>query len=249
MRISVLGNSDTSGQKLSPGEQPWVDLIGPRLEGELGEEVIVDSWKFAAYRKEAVEYARDLVDEAQPDFAIITIASYWSAFSTVQFGIERRYGQRAGEFYRRLERFTVRNIERRSNQSQRKGHRGRKVARRMLGTGTLLTVEEQIDIFNQVIRDLAARENLQVLVFGDHHFSAELRGRMPGIEDAIVRLERGIRPLVEERRLHWGDLEAVLSAGGDRESLFLPDGVHLTPAGHERFAQHLVPLIAGLWRA
>lgn len=248
MRISVLGNSDTTGQTLAPGEQAWVDLIGPRLEAILGEEVTVDSWKFAAYRGGAVEYARSLVDEAEPDFVILTLATYWCAFSTVQFGVERRFGQRAGDIYRRLERFTVKNIERKPSISQPTNHRGRRVARRVLGTGSLLTPSEHYEILSRVIRDLAARENLQVLVFGDHHFSDDLRERMPGMLSAITSVEGRIRTLVEERRLYWGELEPVVAQGARREDQFHPDGVHLTAEAHERFATHLVPLIHDLWR-
>ncbi|MGE3073284.1 MAG: hypothetical protein AB7N24_04265 [Dehalococcoidia bacterium] len=248
VRISVLGNSDTSGQKLAPGEKPWVDLIGPRLEAELGEEVIVDSWKFAAYRGGAVEYARSLVDEAQPDFVILTLATYWCAFSTVQFGVERRFGRRAGELYRRLERFTVNHVERRPSESQPTNHRGRRVARRVIGTGTLLTPNEHCEILSRVIRDLAARENLQVLVFADHHFSDDLRERMPGMSATIVSVELRIKALVEERRLYWGELEPIIAEGGRREDQFHPDGVHITAEAHERFAAHLVPLIRDQWK-
>ena len=44
--------------------------------------------------------------------SIVTLASYWCAFSTVQTGIEQRYGRRAARLYTRTERTFARQFER-----------------------------------------------------------------------------------------------------------------------------------------
>jgi lysophospholipase L1-like esterase len=243
MRIGILGNSDTTGQKLQPGEKPWPELLRERLPDALGAPVTVDSWKFAAYRPGSVEYALELVDAAEPDVVIVTLASYWCAFSTVQSRVEQRLGQRAGKLFNRAERSLTRRLE---PVSPAAGRLAKRIARRVAGAQTLMTVEQFIDVFSQLIRELSKREAMDVLVLGDHHFTADLREKMPAIASAIRDIERAIRPLVQERRLHWGDLEAAISDGGRREEMILGDHVHMTPEAHERVARGIMPRLQAI---
>lgn len=247
VRISILGNSDTTGQRLAAGDSPWPELVKDQLSARLGENVTVDSWKFAAYRPGAVDYALHLVDEAEPDVVIVTLASYWCAFSTVQTGIEQRYGQRAARLYTRTERTFARQFERPGMAATRK-RLARRVTRKIVGTGTLLSVEAFLDIYSSLIRELAKRENLQVVVLGDHHFTAEIRKTMPAISPAVARIESAIRPIVTERLLVWGDLEQAI-AGARREELIMSDGVHMTAEAHRRVAEALVPVLEAVVRA
>ena len=90
------------------------------------------------------------------------------------------------------------------------------MTRKIVGTGTLLSVEAFLDIYSSLIRELAKRENLQVLVLGDHHFTAEIRKTMPAISPAIARIESAIRPIVTERLLVWGDLEQAIAGARRR---------------------------------
>jgi hypothetical protein len=244
MRIGVLGNSDTTGQKLAPGERPWTALLPESLSAELGREVEVDSWKFAAYRPGAIDYALQLVDEAEPDVVIVTLASYWCAFSTVQSRVEQRFGPRAGRAFHRAERAVVRRLQPVSPAAERLTKR---LARRVAGAQTLMTVEQFVDVFSMLIRELSKRESMEVLVMGDHHFTAELREKMPAIPGAIRDIEAAIKPLVLERRLHWGDVEEAIAAGGRREAMMLPgDHNHMTSEAHARLAGALVPVLARL---
>lgn len=255
MRISVIGNSDTTGQKLADRGKSWPVLVQQRLSEELGSGVEVDSWRFAPYRPNAVDYAMDLVREAQPDIVVYPLATYWCAFTTVKSRVEQRLGQRAGRFAARAEAAYVKRFERtRADEAQ--SGRGqvvrttvaRRLARRVVGASPILSYERYIAIVSELIRQLARLEDTQVLVMGDHHFNERARKTMPQLEATIARVEAVIRPLVEERRLLWGSVEDALRAGEDRDSLIMGDCVHVTEEGHELLAQAMVPLLAKIAR-
>jgi lysophospholipase L1-like esterase len=234
MRIGVLGNSDTTGQKLQPGEDSWPVLLRARLTEALGAPVIVDSWKFAAYRPGAVDFAMRLVDEAQPDVVIVTLASCWCAFGTVQSSVEQRFGPAAGKL--------ARNAERKLGVVGR-NPLPRKVARKVVGTGTLMSVDSFVHVYSNLIRELAKREDMQVLVMEDHHFTRALRERMPAISDALPRIVAGIQPLVLDRRMHWARVEDAIAVGGRRDEMFLDDDVHMKAEAHGRMAAALTDLV------
>jgi hypothetical protein len=246
MRISVLGNSDTTGRLLGPGERSWPELLREQLPVELHEPVEIDSWRFAPYRPDALTYALDLVDGARPDFVVVPLASYWCAYSTVQFSIENRFGGRAARLAARIEATYSRRFEQPGLHGAHRNTLVRRLARRVAGAGTLLTVEQFIDSYSMLIRDLSRREELQVIVLGDHHFDSAIRTTMPAIPAVIARIERAIRPVVAERRLTWGDLETAISAGGRRDEMLLSDGVHMTAEAHQRVAAALAPLLLRL---
>ena len=243
MRISVIGNSDTTGMLLQPGEKTWPTLLQERLGESLGEPVVVDNWRFVPYRPGAVERALGLVTEAQPDFVILTLASFWCAFGTVRARVERRFGRRAARFYTRAEQAFSRSVERGGRTGQSANAIGRRTARRIIGTSTPMSVDQFIEVYSTLIRTLSQREQLQVLVLGDHHYTAWVRRAMPAIEPAIARIQAAIQPIVVERKLRWGDLEAALSAGGRREEMITWDGVHMTAEAHERGAAALLPTL------
>ncbi len=133
VRISVLGNSDTTGMMLDSAEASWPNLIVPRLEQELGEDVQVDSWRFAPYRENAAAYALKLVDEAQPDFVVLTLSSFWCAFRSVRGRLEGRFGGRVGHAYNRLERAFSETFERSGPLLERRRRLSRRVARHSYG--------------------------------------------------------------------------------------------------------------------
>lgn len=251
MRIGVIGNSDTTGQKLADRRNSWPVLVQERLSEQLGQEVIVDSWRFAPYRPNAVEFAMALVNEARPDVVVYPLATYWCAFTTVKSRVEERFGQRAGRLATRTEGAYVRRFERTGGTTAAairpvRATVARRLARRVLGAAPVLSYERYIDVVSQLIRELARLEDTQVLVMADHHFNETARRTMPQLEQTIARVEATIKPLVQERRLLWGSVEDALLDGGNRDAMIMGDCVHITDEGHERMARAMVPVLAGL---
>lgn len=242
MRISVLGNSDTTGMLLAPGARVWPALLEERLRESVSEPVVVDSWRFAPYRPGAVRHALDLVKNAQPDVVVLTLASYWCAFGTVRASVEQRFGRRAAMLYSRGEHAYSRHVEGDVQPGKPGRMIGRRLARRLAGTGTVMSFPQFIDVYASLIRELSQQEQLQVVVLGDHHYTPYIHRMIPSLAGAIVGIEHAIRPLVAERELCWGDLEQAISAGGRREEMILSDGVHMTEEAHERVARALLPV-------
>ena len=247
MRVSVLGNSDTTGQKLADRARSWPVLVQERLSEQLGRYVTVDSWRFAPYRPGAVQYAMDLVREAQPDVVIYPLATYWCAFTTVKSRVEQRFGQRIARLATRAENSYVRRFEH-TNDAGRpvRPTLARRLARKTIGAAPILSYERYLDVVSEVIRQLARLENTQVIVMADHHFNQTARDTMPQLEKTIARVEAAIQPMVEERRMLWGSVEAALQAGGNRDAMVMGDCVHITEEGHERMASALLPVLVKL---
>lgn len=246
LRISVLGNSDTSGMLLNAGEQSWPSLLRERLSESLDEDVVVDSWRWAPFNPDAVPRALSLIDAAEPDIVVVTLASFWCTVGTVRAGIDRRFGKRAGRLYGRAEGAFRQRFEQHGPPGTAANGLGRRTARRILGASTYMSLDAFIAVYSDLIRELSQRENLQVLVCGDHHFNARLRRRVRAIAPAIEGIEAAIRPLVRERKLDWGDVEEAISVGGRREEMISFDGVHMTPEAHERVAQALLPVLTAM---
>jgi lysophospholipase L1-like esterase len=106
-----------------------------------------------------------------------------------------------------------------------------------------MTYDQFIEVYSTLIRGLSQREQMQVLVLSDHHYTAQVRRAIPAIEPAIARIQAAIQPIVVERKLRWGDLEQALGAGGRREEMITWDGVHMTAEAHERVAAMLLPTL------
>ncbi len=245
MRISVLGNSDTTGMLLLPPAKPWPSLLQERLSQSLGESVVVDNWLFAPSRTDAVGYALGLAERARPDVVAITLASFWCAFPTVHGRVQRRFGRRAARLYSRFERGFERYVER-GRRPGRVTNLGRRLARRLIGTATIVSFEHFVEVYSAIIRELSQQEQLQVLVLGDHHYHAAARRAIPGLEPAIVSIQEAIQPVVAERHLHWGDLEEAITMGGRREDMIRWDGIHMTADAHQRVAAALGPMLEEL---
>ena len=176
---------------------------------------------------------------------IVPLASFWCAFATVQTRLLQRYGTRVTRWYLRAERGFRNHVEAGNNETPGKPTNGfgRRAVRRVIGTSTLLSERQFIEIYSELIRRLSQRERMQVLVLGDHHYTAHVRAGIPRIEGHIAAIERAIRPLVAERHLLWDDLEAAISEGGRREEMIGPDGIHMTAEAHHRVAARLTPVV------
>lgn len=247
MRISVLGNSDTIGQKLSDRSLSWPVLVQERLAAELGREVTVDSWRFAPYRPGAVEFAMNLIREAQPDVVVYPLAPFWCAFTTVQSRVEQRFGKRIATLTSRAESSYIRRFEAgKAAAAPPRPTISRRLARRVLGAAPVMTFERYIETVSEVVRELARLENTQVLVMADHHYNEAARKIMPNLVRTVERVDAVIEPMVLERRMLWGSVEEALRVGGRRDEMIMADCVHVTAEGHERLADALMPVLRKL---
>ncbi|HXU23319.1 MAG TPA: SGNH/GDSL hydrolase family protein [Tepidiformaceae bacterium] len=249
MHVSVIGHSDSIGLKLEPGEDSWPVLLGKMLSEELNEPVPVDSWRFAAYGPHAVPWAIGKVTAAQPDVVVIMVSSYWCAFGRVSNKVRQRFGQRAERWYLRAEDGFVKHAEREHGTGKPTNTRTRRFMRRVVGVSAYAGLEEVTDVFTTVVRKLAQLEHLQVILVSDHHFTEAVRQANAGILPTLAHFEAVIRPIANEHRFLWLDIEDALKEGGRREEMVLGDGVHLTAEAHARVAAMLMPVVRRIGQA
>lgn len=244
MRILVLGNSDTGGSALAPGEQPWPEIVRGRLAGWTGSEVHLEHRTLAPYGPRAVDHALRCVAETDPDLVIIILAGYTAVVGYVHLRVRQRLGARAERWYLRLERGFDRST-RREGQETAVNNWSRRLVRKLLGTATYASVDEVASVYCGILRRLSQREGVQVLVAGDARFGEARRALNPGLLTGLQRLHAAVRPVVAEHRFLWVDGEDGISAAPERKALFLPDAMHLNAAGHMTFAAAVFDLLSG----
>lgn len=245
MRLLVLGHSDSTGIQLPRGTPTWPEIVRDQVALETGRDVELESVRWAPYRPGALEYALEIADRVEPDLVVLPLASFWCAYSNVRTKVDKKFGPRTQRVYRAAEGFVANHLEGRVIPKS----ASRRMARKVLGVAPLISVAQFIDIHSELIRQLASRENLQVLVLADHHFNEENRRIMPLIPRAIAEINAAIQPIVAERRLLWDDMEKALQVGGHREEIMMPDGVHMNAEGHKRIAAMVGPLAAEFARS
>ena len=120
------------------------------------------------------------------------------------------------------------------------------MARRLLGTRTLATVEQTADIYEEVLHRLARVESMQVLAIADARFSQEIQEREPKLQQRTDALYARLIPVVDSHRFLKADLEAALRAAPDRRVFYQPDGVHTTAAFHDVYFEIVKVALAPL---
>lgn len=225
----VLSNSDTTGQMVAG--TTWTARTAAAIGEASGEIPSVHEVPFAPVGGGAAAYAAKKLMGADPDIAIVPIGTYAFSIGFVSKRIERLFGRRAADWYRRREyRFDTAT---RDGGAARRGlnHLARRVARRAVGVAPLATVDEVIATYLAVFGTLAAME--QALVVAVIY---------PNVGGEKVRRDRALcamRLKAEAERLHfgWVDAEDAMTQLLPGEDGTTPDGIHMSEAGHRELGR------------
>ena len=231
-KLFIAGHSDSGDAYLPAGVPPWPERTRLWLADETGESWELEQVRFAPMGDRAADYLMGKVEAASPDILILPFSAYVCTVGSVEESIRARFGDRAARWFRSFERPLQRRtgtgtIRRQAN------HKSRTVARRLLGTRTLATVEQTADIYEEVLHRLARVESLQVLAIADARFSREIQEREPKLHERIDALYARLMPIVDSHRFLKADLEAKLQEAPDRSVFHQGDGVHTTAAFHD----------------
>lgn len=232
MRICVLGNSTSFGTGLTHQSLAWPWLVAGRLSQELGGDVGVRHVMLMPIGARVADYAAARVREHDPDIVIVLIGSYACAVRTVGERVRRRYGERAARGYRTLERAFESRTGNRPGRRGRLNTAGRWLARHLIGTAAMTSVDEVVRAYSDVLRRLAQPEGAEVVVFPEPIWTTVAERENPGANRIFAEVRRRVRAVAEEHRLHWVDPEPVFAAAPDRQALYLSDGAHKTAEGH-----------------
>jgi hypothetical protein len=241
MNVCVLGHSDSIGDLLAPTEDPWPTILARRLSVLAGRPASVAHFKFRPFGPRAVELAIDRVIGCDAEIVIIPLCTYWCGYRVVSASVRRRLGKRAERWYLAGQHSFSRHAEGARGEHHR--HLIRRAVRKVLGTQPLASVEEVTQVYATVFRRLSHDEHVQLVALADHHFTpAGLRSN-PGILEAGERIHAAVKGVVDRRRLIWAQTEDAIRAGGRRDEMFMPDGVHLTGEAHRQMAALLERLL------
>ncbi len=248
MKLLVLGNSNTHGAYLQPGETGWPVLVAREWEARLHEPVECENRSFFPMGSRAVPYVRNLVDETDPELVIIPMEVYVCAVGWVSLKVRQRLGDRAFRWYRAVEGRLTRSHAPLGGAGSPPRSLGRRALRRLVGAATHTTIDGVIATYTELLHELARDEGRHVLVVGGTHYGPQVRRENPDLPAIIARVEGAIRPVIEEHRFLWTDVHLAYEAGPGTDACQVADGIHANGIGHRIFAatvlQALGPVLA-----
>ncbi len=242
MKLLVLGNSDYNGSMLADDHDAWPHLVGKRLEGDLGVPVEVLNRNLIPSRRDAVPNAEALIAEHHPDLVVVGLNPYSFAITRVATRIRKRLGERPYRAYVRVEQA----FERRTREGRvrsRINRAARRVARSTIGAAPLAPVEQIIETYRTVFARLSREEDMQAVIMGGSKLSLNAQMVNAKLLAQVDQFRTSMSDAARQHRFAFFDTE-VSVVGPDRESWFLPDGVHRNEAGHQRLADMVYPVIA-----
>jgi hypothetical protein len=236
--LFVAGHSDSGARYLPDGIQPWPERVRAWLEETRGEPWTLTAVPFAPMGAGATNYLIRKVEAAAPDILVLPFGAYVCTIGSVAESVRQRFGVRAGRAYGGAE-GRVRAATQTGRVRRRARSLGQRVARRTLGTRTLVSVEEATAIFADVLHRLARIESLQVVAVLDARFSEPMQRLNPRIHTVFERMEAELLPIVESHRFGYMNLEGALRATPDRAQFYHEDGIHTTAAFHDVYFEAL----------
>lgn len=239
MQCLVVGHSGTAGYGLPSAEEAWPSILQRLLNRDGAEDWSVSPVPLHPVGNKAVGYAASRVAAFSPDVVILSLNTYPCCVPIVSASIRRRFGARAERAYRALESRFERSVA-----SNRPNAFGRRMARRAFGARPLASVEEVTAVYTGILRNLARLERVEVLVLAEAPFSSEVQRRVPNLTARVGGMFRELRAIADEHRFTWCDAASWVASEGD--AAWQSDGVHLSPTGNLRYAEHLAVALRAL---
>ena len=247
-KFFTAGHSDSGDSYLPDGVLPWAERTRAWIEAASGTPCELQQVRFAPIGSRAVDYLLDQVARAAPDILVLPLGTYVFAVGTVEESIRARFGAQVQRLYRRSEAAFQRGTS--DGQRRRRTNRaGRRIARTVIGTRAMATVEQTATIYVEILHRLAQIESLQVVAVADARFSLETQKRNPGLHDKVERMHAILLPVIEQHHFMLADLEGALRKAPDRSVFHHDDGVHTTAAFHETYFELLKETLAGSLRS
>lgn len=248
MNILIFGQSNSAGAQLPGGARPWPQIVEAALPALLGEPVTVTFRTFYAHGVGPAEYAAREMAKHSPDIVILTMAPFAFLAPVVGPGVRKRYGERAGRLYQRLEARFDAGTRNRGGGGAHVNSLARRLMRAILGAAPVASYETVLEGNTAALRQITRSEDARVLVFQGF---LQLPGGSPRQQRKpaalVERFYRDMRAVAAEMRcdyINMGEVEP-----GDVDRWYYPDRVHITAAAHERVARTMMAWITGGERA
>ena len=228
MRVLILGHSGTTSAGIAAGVETWPEILERDMAPAWGVETSVDLVPLAPINAEAVAYAVNKIDEADPDLVLFSISCFHCSVGVVGARVRQRFGSRVHRVYRRLElRLEGQRAEHEPGRPSRLRNSARRLARRTLGTATLTSVAGAAGVYEAVLAHLATRENTTTLVMAETPMARSILAENPDAESRAAELHQRVREAAEARRMPWMDLAPAFH--GRRQRRMHPTAFTLRP--------------------
>ena len=243
MKILRLGNSEDVSPGIADSERAWY-LSARLIEDAIGEPVetvvrpiwpghelpgIVDGW----------------INEHQPDMVFMKVTWFWYGYESVPRRIERIFG-RPGKPVARAGLKASKNQQLSTNGAFKLS---RKLAHRIIGGDTQYHTGQVLEVMEQTIRRVVARENIALLVKG----SGTSREKGDGVDGSWAKystrrefVEGGVERLCRE--LHVPYISSPQSPPSVKRELKVGDGIHLGTPGQTRMGASEGAAMLAAWR-
>jgi hypothetical protein len=231
VKLFIAGHSDSTAAHLGEGELPWAERTRAWLEDTTGTPWELTGVRFAPIGPRAVDYLMGAVEREQPDLVIIPFTAYVCTVGSVAESVRHRFGERAARYFARAER-TVEARARTGSTGKTAHSMAKRLARRVLGARPLASVEATAGIYEQVLRQLARLESVQVVAVADARFSEQVQKLEPKLHRRMDAMYDRLLPAARAHRFVVADLEGTLRRAPDRSVFYQADGIHTTAAFH-----------------
>ncbi|MGB4864015.1 MAG: SGNH/GDSL hydrolase family protein [Tepidiformaceae bacterium] len=246
MKLLFLGNSSDTGSWIDESSRR-VSIMRERFKADLGidaEIVAKNCWP----NERMLSFVQRWVDEFEPDFVFLNIASYSFTYESSPLKVRRILGK-VGE--------PVGDAGMRLAQSKRWSHNAafrtlRRIGQASFGGDTHVSPEDAAARYTEVIRNILRKEGVVLAVKGP------TGRRNPGLTRRQARRHEARRQLVHERIRQLTAQLRVPYLGSDeprwktnpvpRHST-VGDGLHANEAGHLIMVDESYPIIRDTWAA
>ncbi|MEP6871092.1 MAG: SGNH/GDSL hydrolase family protein [Anaerolineaceae bacterium] len=243
MRCLVLGHSGTAGFGVDSPTQSWPALFEHLLKGSVAKDWAVSAVALFPVGARAIEYAVKRVQQVQPDLVVLSLNAYPCVVPVVSASVRHRFGSWAERLYLGLEGGLGTQVHEGRGSWSAIDKVGRRWARRLLGTRTVASVAEVGGVYAEILRRLARLEGIQVVVLAEALFGANVRRRVPDLEQRVRDMHSLVRPTAQDHRFLWFDASEWLVPDG-RGAFWHDDDVHLSLRGNSRYAEMLMASLA-----
>jgi lysophospholipase L1-like esterase len=183
------------------------------------------------------------LEQNHPDLVIFSFGAYHFIVGTVGLRVRRRYGERAYRLFRRAEVFFEGKTASPEGRPARLNHWGRWLARRVIGAEALGTEEEVTAIHLEIMRLLAQREGLVVVVMLAPPVAESLDRENKGANNRLAKYREYMNGVARSHHFLVADCVPGFAAAARAGALRHSDGVHKGAAGHRIQADAIMDVL------
>lgn len=236
LRILVFGASNAMGYGLDdPATESWPMLLGSALSAAHGHPVSVVRKPLYIEGSDPTPYIREQLAEHSPDIVLFAVAAPGFALATVANSVGKLAGRRARSWLIRAE-VRLQNLLGPLGTNERKFRRTiKRGVRKAARARPRLSVGESIISGQAAIRAIAAHESVASIIRVPLEAASWVYEEQAAQLDAYSLFRDEMRKRTKAARMAWVEEGLVLTPDEERE-VYLPDGIHITAAGHKRAA-------------